>query len=143
MLARAWLRVWGSAPVVWLGWAVAHHADGRSNCPLGHWWNSPATVGGGGGSMSKPVGGWSAPLVNDWPVGHVGIVSRLCSFDLHLLVLDVHIVLRHCSVNCGVVFKAQEAKSSSLLFLLVIHYDHLGDPAVSAEEAAQVCFSDA
>jgi len=91
--------------VVWLGWAVTDHADGRSHCPLGNWWNTPATVRGGGGSMAKPVGGRSSPLIDDWPVGHIWIVPRLGPFDLHLLVLDVHVVLRHGSVHSRVVLK--------------------------------------
>jgi len=82
-------------------------------------------------------------LINDRPVGHIWIVPRLGPFDLHLLVLDVHVVLRHGSVHSGVVLKAEEAKSSSLLLLLVIHDHHLGDPPVSAEEAPQVCLRDA
>ena len=129
--------------MVWLGWAVTDHADGRSHCPLGNWWNTPATVRGGGGSMAKPVGGRSSPLIDDWPVGHIWIVPRLGPFDLHLLVLDVHVVLRHGSVHSRVVLKTEETKSSSLLLLLVIHDHHLSHPSVSAEEASQVCLSDA
>ena len=34
VLARAWLRVWRGAPMVRLGWAVAHYADRRSHCPF-------------------------------------------------------------------------------------------------------------
>ena len=128
--------------MVGLGWVVAHYTDRRSHCPLGHRRDTPATVRGGGGSVAKPIGGRSAPLIDDRPVGHIWIVPRLCSFDLHLLVLDVHVVLRHSSIHSGIVLKAEETKSSSLLLLLVIHYDYLGDTSISAEEASEVCLSD-
>ena len=142
VLARAWLRVWRGAPMVRLGWAVAHYADRRSHCPLGHRRHTPATIRGGGCSVAKPIGGRSAPLINDRPVSHIWIVPWLCPFDLHLLVLDVHVVLRHGPIHSGIVLKAEEAKSSSLLLLLVVHDDHLGDPSISAEEASQVRLSD-
>ena len=142
VLARAWLRVWRGAPMVRLGWAVAHYADRRSHCPLGHRRHTPATVRGGGCSVAKPIGGRSAPLIDDRPVSHIWIVPWFCPFDLHLLVLDVHVVLRHSPIHSGIVLKAEEAKSSSLLLLLVVHDDHLGDPSISAEEASQVRLSD-
>ena len=142
VLARAWLRVWRSAPMVRLGRVVAHYADGRSHCPLGHRRDTPATVRGGGGSVPKPICGRSSPLIDDRPISHIWIVPRLCAFYLHLLVLDVHVVLRHSPIYSGIVLKAEEAKSSSLFLLLVVHDDHLGHPSISAEEASQVCLSD-
>jgi len=81
-------------------------------------------------------------LIDDRPVGHVWIVPRLCAFDLHLLVLDVHIVLSYGPIHSGIVLKAEEAESSSLLLLLVIHDHHLGHPAISAEEASEVGLGD-
>jgi hypothetical protein len=92
--------------------------------------------------VAKPIGGRSAPLIDDRPVSHIWIVPWFCPFDLHLLVLDVHVVLRHGPIHSGIVLKAEEAKSSSLLLLLVVHDDHLGDPSISAEEASQVRLSD-
>ena len=128
--------------MVWLGRAVADYTDRGSHCSLGHRRDTPATVRGGGGCVAKSIGGRSSPLIDDRPVGHIWIVPRLCAFDLHLLVLDVHIVLSYGPIHSGIVLKAEEAESSSLLLLLVIHDDHLGDPSISAEEASQVGLGD-
>ena len=111
--------------MVWLGGGVADHADRGSDGTLGDWRDPPAAVRGCGGRVTKSVCWGSSPLVHDRAVAHVRIVPRLGPLDLHLLVLDVHVVLRNGSVHCRVVLEAEEAEASSFLLLLVVHYHHL------------------
>jgi len=128
--------------VVWLGGGVADHADRGSDGTLGDRRDPPAAVRGCGGRVAKSVRWGSSPLVHDRAVAHVRIVPRLGPLDLHLLVLDVHVVLRNGSVHGSVVLETEEAEASSFLLLLVVHYHHLGNSAVSAEEAPEVGLGD-
>lgn len=129
--------------MVWLGGGVADHADRGSDGTLGDRRDPPAAVRGCGGRVAKSVRWGSSPLVHDRAVAHVRIVPRLGPLDLHLLVLDVHVVLRNGSVHGSVVLETEEAEASSFLLLLVVHYHHLGNSAISAEEAPEVGLGDA
>ena len=111
--------------MVWLGGGVADHADRGSDGTLGDRRDPPAAVRGCGGRVTKSVRWGSSPLVHDWSVAHVRIVPRLGPLDLHLLVLDVHVVLRNGSVHGSVVLETEEAEAPSFLLLLVVHYHHL------------------
>ena len=129
--------------MVWLGGGVADHADRGSDGTLGDRRDPPAAVRGCGGRVAKSVRWGSSPLVHDRAVAHVRIVPRLGPLDLHLqntntntntnanandlhlLVLDVHVVLRNGSVHCRVVLETEEAEAPSFLLLLVVHYHHL------------------
>jgi hypothetical protein len=116
----------------------------------GDWWSSwwgrgcpPSTVSRCGWGVAYPISRRSTPLIYNWPIGNIRIVSRLGSFNLNLLVLNVYIMFGHCLVHCAVVFETQKAKSPGFLFLLVVHDDHLRHAAIAVKVAPEVCFSDA
>ena len=93
--------------------------------------------------MADTVGSLSSPLVHHGAVTNLGVVSRLRSLDFYLFVLNVYIMFSHGLIHSCIVFKAKEAKPSGLLFLLVVHDDHLRHSAVATEEVPQICLSDA
>ena len=139
VMYRGGLRV--SAPLAGLLAVVDRHggSGGRGRG------RAPPAVGRCGRSrgVAQAVAGLSSPLVHHGPVANLGIVSGLRSLNFYLFVLNVYIVFSHGLVHSSIVFKAKETKPSGLLFLLVVHDDHLRYSAVATEEVPEICLRDA
>ena len=134
-----WLGVGRSRGAPVAGLAVVH---GDRGCSSGRGRRcSPATVGGcGGRGVAHSIAGRSTPLVHHRAIAHaLGIVPRLRSLDLHLLVLNVDIVLGHSCVHCCIRLKTEKSKTTSLLLLLVIHDDYLCHTTISTKIVAKIC----
>jgi len=129
------LRMRWRSPVVGLLCIVY----GDWGCRRGRRGCSPAAVSRCCWGMVDPVSWGCTPLINNRAIRNIRIVPGLCSLYLHLFILYINIMLRHCLIHGAVRLKTQESKPSGFLFLLVVHYDHFCYTTISAEVAPQVC----
>lgn len=114
------------------------------SCCRRRWWRTPTTVSRCCWScMVNSIGRRSAPLVYYRSVRNVGIVSRLSSFNLNLLILDIHIVFGNSLVNSAVTFEAQKTEAPRFLLLLVVHYNDFCDTSIATEITSKIGLRDA